>query len=335
MNGQSLLFSAPFQVSLCEERFPAPGPGQALVCTRLSAISSGTEMLVYRGQFPPDLPLDAGLPALGGVFSYPVRYGYASAGEVVELGPGVEREWQGRRVFSFQPHASHFLAPVEELLPLPDALSFEEAVFLPNMETAVTLVLDGQPLLGERVLVFGQGVVGLLATALLARFPLAELVTLDRFPLRREASLALGASASLEPEDLSQELGRRMPQGADLSFEVSGAPEALDQAIAATGFAGRVVIGSWYGTKPACLDLGGSFHRSRMRLISSQVSSLDPGLSGRWTKARRLETVWEMLARVEPSSFITHRFPLERAAEAYRLLDENPEEALQVVLTYG
>jgi len=335
MTVRSLVFDAPYQVSLCEEELPAPETGQVLVRARVSAVSSGTELLVYRGQFPQDLPLDASLPALSGAFSYPLKYGYATAGEVIELGPGVEQGWAGRRVFAFQPHASHFLARVEELLPLPDTLGFEAAVFLANMETAVTLVQDGRPLLGERVLVFGQGVVGLLTTALLARFPLADLVTLDRFPLRRETSLALGASASLDPETLKEVAERRMPQGADLSIEVSGVPQALDQAIAATGFAGRVVIGSWYGTKPACLALGGSFHRSRLRLISSQVSSLDPELSGRWTKARRLETAWEMLERVDLSRLITHRFPLERAAEAYRLLDENPGQALQVVLTYG
>jgi len=54
-------------------------------------------------------------------------------------------------------------------------------------------------------------------------------------------------------------------------------------------YSGRVVIGSWYGSKPVQLDLGGAFHRSRIRLISSQVSSLAPELSGRWDKSRRFE----------------------------------------------
>jgi threonine dehydrogenase-like Zn-dependent dehydrogenase len=65
------------------------------------------------------------------------------------------------------------------------------------------------------------------------------------------------------------------------------------------------------------------------------VSSLDPELSGRWTKDRRFQVAWAMLERVRPSSLISHRFPLESAAEAYRLLDERPWEALQVVFTYG
>jgi threonine dehydrogenase-like Zn-dependent dehydrogenase len=122
--------------------------------------------------------------------------------------------------------------------------------------------------------------------------------------------------------------------GADLIYELSGAPETLNQAIAAAGFGGRIVIGSWYGKKRAALDLGGRFHRSRLEIISSQVSSLSPQLAARWTKNRRLETAWEALQALHPAQFITHRFPLERAPEAYHLIDAHPERAIQVVLTY-
>ena len=109
---------------------------------------------------------------------------------------------------------------------------------------------------------------------------------------------------------------------------------ALDQALAVTGYAGRLVIGSWYGQKQVHLDLGGRFHRSRIRLISSQVSSLAPELSGRWTKARRFETAWKMLAAVHPSTFITQRFSIDQAARAYELLDQCPQDSIQVLLTY-
>jgi threonine dehydrogenase-like Zn-dependent dehydrogenase len=123
--------------------------------------------------------------------------------------------------------------------------------------------------------------------------------------------------------------------GADLTYELSGNPLALDQAIAVTGFNGRVVIGSWYGQKHADLNLGGRFHRSRIRLISSQVSTIAPEWSGRWTKSRRLHVAWEMLQHVRPAHLITHRFPLAQASQAYALLDQHPEEAIQVLFTYG
>ena len=122
-----------------------------------------------------------------------------------------------------------------------------------------------------------------------------------------------------------------MPDGAVLTLEVSGAPFALDDAIALTRFSGRIVVGSWYGEKRAALDLGGAFHRSRIQLISSQVSTIAPALSARWDKARRFEVAWQALGRVRPERWITQRFPLEQAAEAYRLLDERPHETIQVI----
>ena len=339
MNRLSLYFTAPRQISVRQESLPSPRRGQTLVRTLLSAISPGTELLIYRGEFPTDLPLDENIPALAGAFAYPLRYGYAAVGEVVGVGADLDSNWLGRLVFAFQPHASHFLAPVEELLPLPTGFAVEEAVFLPNMETALNFVLDGEPLIGEKVVVFGQGIVGLLTTALLAQFPLADLITLDRYPMRRQASLDLGALASLDPSDHQvvklghARLGGSI-SGADLVYELSGNPAALDQAIDYCGFNGRVVIGSWYGSKRASLVLGKRFHRSRIRLISSQVSSLAPELSGRWGKARRFQVVWEMLQKVKPSRFITHRFPITQAEKAYQLLDQDPGETIQVVLDY-
>jgi 2-desacetyl-2-hydroxyethyl bacteriochlorophyllide A dehydrogenase len=336
MKRASLFFTAEYQVEVREGFLPDPGPEQVCVQTLLSAISPGTETLIYRGQFPADMAVDAGISALPGSFEYPLKYGYSAVGRVIACGKAVPPDWEGRLVFAFNPHESLFLADAQSLLPLPPEISPEEAVFLPNMETAVNFVMDAAPLIGEKVAVFGQGIVGLLATALLARFPLARLVTLDRHALRRRTSLALGAVASLDPglPDAMGQALHALAGEADLCLELSGQPAALDQAIALTGFAGRILVGSWYGQKRAAIDLGGRFHRSRIRLISSQVSSLAPELSGRWTKARRFEVAWEMLRQVRPGQFITHRFPLAQAAQAYALLDQTPQEAIQIVLTY-
>jgi len=337
MERKSLYFTAPGQVEIRSETLNVPGPGRVLVETLLSAISSGTEGLIYRGQFPEGLVLDESLPALAGEFGYPLKYGYSTVGWVSALGQGVDPVWYGRLVFAFHPHESCFLAALDELMLVPEGMSAEEAIFLPNMETAVNFVMDGAPLLGEQVAVFGQGIVGLLTAALLARFPLGCLATLDRYPLRRQASSELGAHASLDPEadDCLESVYKLLPNGADLVYELSGSPAALDQAIAVTRFAGRVVIGSWYGQKSASLNLGGRFHRSRIRLVSSQVSTLAPELTGRWDKVRRFAVAWEMLRLVQPSRWITHRFPLEQAAQAYQLLDQHPEQAIQVVFTHS
>ena len=333
---RAVYFNAPKEITIREDELSSPGPGQVLVKTLLSGISPGTEMLVYRGQFPQGMAVDATIPDLATGFSYPLKYGYSVVGNVVQAGPGIDPAWVGKQVFAFHPHESYFTGTPEELHPLPGGMHIEEAIFLPNMETAVNFLLDSSPLLGETVIVFGQGIVGLLTTAMLARFPLSCLVTLDRYPLRRELSLQLGANRSLDPvhPGLLQELEHLLPNGADLVFELSGLPEVLNQAIEISRYSGRIVVGSWYGNKRAEIDLGGRFHRERIRLISSQVSSLDPSLLGRWDKARRLQVAWEALAFIRPSRFITHRFPVEEAAQAYQLLDQKPEAVIQVVLEY-
>jgi threonine dehydrogenase-like Zn-dependent dehydrogenase len=204
------------------------------------------------------------------------------------------------------------------------------------METAVNLVQDGAPIFGERVLVLGQGVVGLLTASLLNEFPLEALVTADCYEARRKFS-PVAPGLSLDPNSASfrKDAMALLTDRADLTFELSGRPETLNDALALTGFSGRIVIGSWYGEKRAEIDLGGTFHRSRIKLISSQVSTLAPELSGRWDKARRFEAAWKALERVQPEKWITHRFPIEDAKAAYQLLDENPQEAIQVVVKYS
>jgi 2-desacetyl-2-hydroxyethyl bacteriochlorophyllide A dehydrogenase len=332
---KTLYFTAPRNVELREEALPTLGADEVLVETTCSAISAGTEMLVYRGQFPRDLETDPVISSLRGSFKYPLVYGYASAGVVRDTGTRVDPSWRGQLVFAFQPHTTHFICKPESLLLIPSALSPDSACFLPNMETAINLVQDGAPLFGERILVLGQGVVGLLTASLLNEFPLDVLVTADCYPLRCNSS-PVTSRFSFNPHapEFRQEARKLLKHGADLTFELSGNPMALNDAIALTAFSGRIVIGSWYGEKQVEVNLGGTFHRSRIRLISSQVSTIAPELEGRWDKARRFDAAWKALERINPEKWITHRFVIDDAAQAYRLLDEHPQDAIQVLLTY-
>ena len=334
---RTLQFTAPRTVTLNTHTIQDPGPEEVRVRTIASAISPGTESLIYRGEAPTDLPADEELDTLDGDLSFPLTYGYAAVGEVTAVGERVDDSWLGRRVFAYNVHESQFLATPATLHELPEGVSAREATLFANLETAITFVLDGDPRLGERAAVVGQGVVGLLTTALLGETPLETLVTIDNYEQRRRLSETLGADRSLDPAE------RTLPEGfegvtggsrADLTYELSGDPDALDDAIATTGFDGRVIVGSWYGQKPATLDLGGRFHRDRIEIRSSQVSTIDPRLSGRWSRKRRHELTWEWLQRLDVSQLVTHEFPLEAAAEAYDLLDTAPEETVQVVLTY-
>ena len=337
MKKVSIIFTGPRSVELRETDISPPGPSQVVVKTLFSAISPGSERLAYRGLAPEELPVDDILPSMAGAFVFPFQYGYSSVGVVIDVGADLSPEWQGRTVFCFQPHETFFLAEAADLLPLPADISPEDALFLPAMETGLNLVMDGHPLIGETVVAFGQGIIGLLTAALVAMHPVSGLLTLDRHALRRQWSVKLGAAASFDPDQKDAIAGWMASQGAhgaDLIYEISGDPQSLDQAVSLAGFDGRIVIGSWYGKTPVSVHLGGRFHRDRIQLISSQVSTINPGLTGRWDKARRFQLVWEMIRRIQPARCITHRFLFSDAAEAYAFLDRHPEAYVQIMLTY-
>ena len=327
---RSVMFIQPGRVQIQQKQLDPPGRGQVLVRTMISAISTGTERLIFQGQAPADLALDEGISALQGSFHYPFVYGYCLIGEVVELGAGVEQGWLGKQVFSFHPHENLFIAAPDQLQPLPDGMSPERAVFFPNMETAVNFIQDGRPMLGEKVALYGLGIVGLLTGSLLLRFPV-DAVGFDLNPSRCAAAKNMGLTVKNSSADGCDSGGM---DEFDLGYELSGSPAALDALIQKVRFSGRVVIGSWYGTKSAVLSLGGRFHRNRIELVSSQVSSIHPALSGRWDKQRRYQLVWEMLEQVQPEKWITHRFPLSEAQSAYAMIANPPEDFIQSIFTY-
>jgi len=341
MDRESLYFTGPFETEIRKTAVEM-GEDEVLVQTQISGISAGTELLIYRGEAPTDLPADETFETIDGDLSFPLRYGYAAVGDVVDVGEAVDDEWLGRSVFAFDPHETRFSISPENLLPVPAGATPEEMALFPSAETATSLVLDGRPRVGEEVVVFGAGVVGLCTIGILSSFPLNRLVAVEPIPDRREHARSMGADVAVAPDRLDDVLDAEAdahsrgeaPDGVDLVYELSGHPPALDDAVDAVGYDGRVVVGSWYGEKPATIDLGTSFHRDRISVESSQVSTLAPEIRGRWTKARRTETALDRLCELDVSSLVTHRIPFADASGAYRLLDDCRDGVLQVLLTY-
>jgi 2-desacetyl-2-hydroxyethyl bacteriochlorophyllide A dehydrogenase len=333
LEARAIWFSAPRTAEFRPERVQPPGPGEVRVRAVASALSQGTEMLVYRGEVSADLPLD--LPTLAGSFSFPIKYGYATVGRVLDAGPDVEDLAAGDTVFVHHPHQDVFLVPAEAPVRLPVGLNPLLGLFVANLETAFNVIHDTPLHLGETALVFGQGVVGLLVTQLLRLGGASRVLVVDPMKKRRELALDVGADEAFEPDDVPQHvLDATTGRGADVAIEVSGSGAALQAAIDTVASEGTVVVASWYGTKPVALSLGGHFHRGRVRLRSSQVGGMNPGLGPRWDHARRTETVLGVLPRLRLKELISHRFPFGRAPDAYRLVDEQPEETVQIILTH-
>ena len=165
LKARALWFTAPRTAALRAETVGPPGPEEVRVETIASAVSAGTEMLVYRDEVPHDLPLD--LPTLAGSYAFPIKYGYAAAGRVLDTGPGVENLSPGDPVFVHHPHQEVFVVPAQITVRLPEGLDPEVGVFAANLETALNVVHDTPVRLGETALIFGQGVVGFLVALLL------------------------------------------------------------------------------------------------------------------------------------------------------------------------
>lgn len=258
------------------------GPDEVLVRTLASGISRGTERLVLRGRVPEAMHAAMRAPFQAGDFPFPVKYGYSAVG-LVEDGPAA---LIGRRVFCLHPHQDRFVVPAAMVAPVPDAVPDRRAVLAANMETAINILWDARPLAGERALVLGAGVVGLLVGALLARMPGLDLTIADPDPTRRASAETLGLRF-VTPEDA--------PGERDLIIHASGSPDGLRQALTLAGFEGRIVEASWFGDRQATLPLGESFHVKRLTIISTQVGAIAPAMRGRRSHADRLALALSLL----------------------------------------
>ncbi len=252
------------------------GEGELLLRARFSAISRGTERLVWCGRVPPSEAERMRGPHQEGAFPGPVKYGYAMVAEAPD----------GTIGFVLHPHQDRFRVPRACFHPLPPGLPPERAVLTPNLETALNAVWDAGVGPGDRVVVVGAGVVGCLVGWLAARIPAVELTLVDRLPRRCETAERLGCGFALPSA---------APDDADVVFHTSSSAAGLATALSCAGQEATVVELSWYGAGDVAAPLGGAFHPRRLCLKSSQVSRIPPARAPRWTHRRRLRTVLGLL----------------------------------------
>jgi NADPH:quinone reductase-like Zn-dependent oxidoreductase len=267
--------TAPGHGEIRAQRLRSPGHGELLIRTLRSAISRGTETLVFRGEVPESEWRRMRCPFQEGEFPAPVKYGYSAVG-IVEDGPA---EALGRRVFCLHPHQDRFIVPREAVVDVPDTVPDRRAALAANMETAINGMWDAMPGPGDRIAVIGAGVVGCLVAALAARLPGAEVELIDIDPTREAIAHAFGCHFAT-PETASHE--------ADLVVHASGSPAGLANALTIAGFEATVLEMSWYGTRIVPLELGGAFHSRRLTLRSSQVGAVPAARRQRWPLRRRL-----------------------------------------------
>ena len=286
---------------------PVPGPDDVQVRTLRSAVSRGTETLVFQGRVPPSQHAVMRAPFQEGEFSGPVKYGYLNVG-VVEVGPP---SLVGRAVFCLHPHQTRYVVPASAVRIVPDGVPVARACLAGIVETAVNALWDAAPLVGDRVAVVGAGVVGCCVARLLSGVPGAVVTLVDVDLERADVAAALGVGFAL-PEQADG--------GRDLVFHASATASGLQRSLDLLAPEGTVVELSWYGDDETVLSLGGGFHSGRLTVRSSQVGMVAPSRRGRWTPAERLSLALELLRDSAFDVLLTEESAFEDLPDVMRRL---------------
>lgn len=318
---RALWYVKPGVVELRTAPLGLPKPGEARVRTLFSGVSRGTERLVSSGAVPPSEWQRMRAPMQDGQFPFPVKYGYCAVG-VVEDGAAA---LQGRTVFCLHPHQDTFLAPEAMLVPVPDAVTPRRATLAANMETALNAHWDAGTGPGDRIVVIGAGVVGLLVARIAAKLPGAEVTVVDVLPQRRPLAEALGANFTAPDE---------APGDADAVFHTSAHASGLQAALACAGQEAVVVELSWYGSTPVSIGLGGAFHSRRIRLVSSQVGQVAQSRRPRWSYRRRMEAALRLLADPALDALVASEIDFADAPKRLPELLSSDATGLAPVLRY-
>lgn len=295
---RALWYVSPGCVELRSTNLFRPGADHAVVRTSWSALSRGTERLIFNGKAPPSEYSRMRAPMQEGDFPFPVKYGYCAVG-VVEEGPPA---LLGREVFVLHPHQERFAAPFAMMHLVPQGVPARRACLAANMETALNALWDSAAGPGDRILVAGAGVVGLLTAFLCAGLPGADVTVCDIDESRRPIAASFGAQFAM-PADLA---GRDF--GSDVVFHASATPQGLATAMDSAGLEARIVEMSWFGEGATPAPLGGAFHSRRLQLIGTQVGQVSPSRRPRWSYARRIAKALELLQDERLDQLFSHEF---------------------------
>ncbi len=301
---------------------------QIRVETHFSGISRGTERLVYNGLVPKAEWATMSCPNQVGNFSFPITYGYACVGKVIETGSAVSMVKSGQFVFSLHPHQDTFIIDETWANSVPEGLPHDRAVLSANMETALNAIWDADFDQAARVAVIGGGVVGQL-TAFLASKTSNKPVTLidiDKSKAKIAGHLGIGFST---PSDLNADKERF-----DVIFHTSASGAGLQTAIDHAAFEAKIIEMSWYGSKTIDLSLGGRFHSQRLSIISSQVGSVSPNMHATTSHGERLQMAMEFLKDDRLDILLNPRVRFDDLPEQLSHIFDPAMDALCPLVTY-
>ncbi|WNB86580.1 zinc-binding alcohol dehydrogenase [Cellulomonas sp. ATA003] len=341
---QIVQFPSPHRVDLADVAPMPLTPASVRVATWYSGISAGTELTAYRGTNPYlTSSWDSGrrlfVPGEPS-FGYPVQgWGYSEVGQVVEVADDVDAPRVGDVVHGIWGHRSDVVLPAASLAwrVLPPDADPVLGTFARVGSVALNAVLAADVRLGEQVAVFGQGVIGLLATRF-AALSGARVLAVDAQPTRLEIARRFGAAETVDaavPGGAGAAVRALTGGGADSAVELSGSDRALHEAVRSVVVEGTVAAGGFYQGGAAHLRLGEEFHHNRVRIVASQISGVPVGLGGRWDQPRLARTVvGQLLSGAVDAPALVTQVPVDAVASAFERLDRGDPDVLQVVLRF-
>ena len=321
LRAEALWYVSGGQVEIRSTDVSAPGPQEVRVAALFSGVSRGTERLVFRGQVPASEFRRMRCPHQDGDFPFPVKYGYALVGVIAD-GPSAR---VGETVFLLHPHQSRICVPLSNVHGVPAGLPPRRATLAANMETALNVVWDAAAAPGDRILIVGAGVLGLLIAGVAARIPGTTVTVADIDPTRTAVAEKLGAAYALPGHG---------PVDQDVVIHTSSTAEGLRLALSSAGTEARVVEASWYGDRNVSVSLGEAFHSRRLHLVSSQVGAVPPAQRARWTTARRMAKALELLCDDRYDALITGEIAFTNALTALPKVFADGSPGLMTVLKY-
>ncbi|MHC2998552.1 zinc-dependent alcohol dehydrogenase [Microbacterium sp. HJ5] len=338
-------FTSPGRVELVEND-PAPLTGGSVrVATWYSGISAGTELTAFRGTNPYltstwDAERRLFVPGEPS-FAYPVQgWGYSEVGQVVEVGDGVDSLAVGDIVHGIWGHRSDAVLPAAAVATrkLPADVDPVLGTFARVASIALNAVLAADVRLGEQVAIFGQGVIGLLATRL-ATLSGGRVLAVDTQASRLASATTFGAAETIDalrPGGAGELVRELTGGGADSAIELSGTDRALHEAVRSVVVEGLVAASGFYQGGAANLRLGEEFHHNRVRIVASQISGVPVALGGRWDQPRLVRTVMGLIlsGAVDAGALVSDVVDAAEVADVFARLDAGDPGILQAVLRF-
>lgn len=332
--GTRVVFVAPRQVELREFQVGPTPPGHVTARTLATTVSTGTELTILSGEYPPGSKWAA-------YAQYPFTAGYSHCGRIVEVGEGVKGFEVGDRVVSYSRHESQVvLEPAQILGKVPDGVSDEEASTIALGLIAMNGVRRAELRLGESVVVYGLGVLGLLVTQLARLSGCRPVIGVDIAPQRLAWARETGADAALEGDRdvaayVAQATGGRM---ADVLFEVTGNPAIIEKEFSVLRRFGRgVILSSPRGA--TSFDFHDFCNSPSFTIIGAHNGSTPSceTVFGQWTWPRNTELYLKLIAdgELHVDSLISHRFPYREAPSVYEWLLADRGSAGFVILQWA